>query len=40
MLHGTATIDGVAFVDINYGQRGVAPNRIEHHPVLWFRGGC
>jgi hypothetical protein len=38
-LRGTAKIDGVGFVDIKHGQRGVAPNGIELHPVLRF-GGC
>jgi hypothetical protein len=39
-LHGAVTIDGVGFVDIKHGQRGVAPNGIELHPVLRFSGGC
>jgi hypothetical protein len=33
-LTGTATITGVAFFDVIHGQRGVAPNGIELHPVL------
>lgn len=37
LLTGTATITGVAFVDILHGQRGVAPNGIELHPLLSFR---
>src|SRR3954462_3352206 len=32
-LHGTATIDGVGFFDAIHGQRGIAPNGIELHPV-------
>src|SRR4051812_15503608 len=36
-LHGTATIDGVGFFDAMHGQRGVAPNGIELHPVTRFR---
>jgi hypothetical protein len=36
-LRGSATIDGVGFVDRKHGQRGVAPNGIELHPVLRFR---
>jgi hypothetical protein len=35
-LRGTATITGVAFFDVLHGQRGVAPNGIELHPVLRF----
>jgi hypothetical protein len=35
-LGGTATIKGVGFFDIYHGQRGVAPNEIELHPVLGF----
>jgi hypothetical protein len=35
-LNGTATIDGVGFVDFKHGQRGVAPNAIELHPVTRF----
>lgn len=37
LLTGTATITGVAFFDILHGQRGVAPNGIELHPLLSFR---
>jgi hypothetical protein len=33
-LQGAVTIDGVGFFDILHGQRGVAPNGIELHPVL------
>jgi hypothetical protein len=36
-LRGTATITGVGFVDVKHGQRGIAPNGIEIHPVLRFR---
>jgi hypothetical protein len=37
-LSGTATIEGVGFFDFLHGQRGVAPNGIELHPVLRFTG--
>jgi hypothetical protein len=37
LLSGTATITGVAFFDVIHGQRGVAPNGIELHPVLSFK---
>jgi len=37
LLSGTATITGVAFFDVIHGQRGVAPNAIELHPVLSFK---
>ncbi len=33
-----ATIQGVGFFDFNHGQRGVAPNAVELHPVLSFQG--
>jgi hypothetical protein len=36
-LHGAATIDGVGFFDAIHGQRGIAPNGIELHPVTRFR---
>ncbi len=36
MLKGKATIRGVGFFDFLHGQRGVAPNGIELHPVLRF----
>jgi len=36
LLRGSATITGVAFFDVIHGQRGVAPNGIELHPVLSF----
>jgi hypothetical protein len=40
-LRGSATITGVGFFDVKHGQRGIAPNGIELHPVLRFRsGGC
>ena len=34
---GTATLTGVGFFDRIHGQRGVAPNGIELHPVLGFK---
>jgi hypothetical protein len=37
VLSGTATVSGVVFFDFLHGQRGVAPNGIELHPVLRFR---
>jgi hypothetical protein len=37
LLSGTASITGVAFFDVLHGQRGVAPNGIELHPVIRFR---
>ena len=41
LLGGAATISGVGFFDFQHGQRGVAPNAIELHPVLGFRtAGC
>jgi hypothetical protein len=36
LLGGAATISGVGFFDFQHGQRGVAPNAIELHPVLDF----
>jgi hypothetical protein len=42
-LHGIAKVTGVGFWDIDHGQRGIAPNAIELHPVLKFRmvnGDC
>ncbi|MEX1046983.1 MAG: hypothetical protein WD757_00825 [Actinomycetota bacterium] len=39
-LEGKATITGVGFFDSVHGQRGVAPNGIELHPALRFRGDC
>jgi hypothetical protein len=39
-LRGTASITGVGFFDARHGQRGVAPNGIELHPVLGFSGTC
>jgi hypothetical protein len=38
-LHGTATISGVLFFDFKHGQRGVAPNAVELHPVVGFASG-
>ncbi len=37
-LSGTATISGVGFFDQIHGQKGVAPNGIELHPVVGFTG--
>jgi hypothetical protein len=34
---GTATITGVGFFDKKHGQRGVADNGIELHPLLAFK---
>jgi hypothetical protein len=39
-LSGTARIDGVGFFDFIHGQTGVAPNGIELHPVVAFKGSC
>jgi hypothetical protein len=39
-ISGQATITGVGFFDRIHGQRGVAPNGIELHPVLGFSGTC
>jgi hypothetical protein len=36
-LAGTAEITGVGFFDKRHGQRGVADNGIELHPVLSFK---
>jgi hypothetical protein len=36
VLSGLATVTGVGFFDFWHGQRGVAPNAIELHPVLGF----
>jgi hypothetical protein len=35
-----ATVTGVGFFDFLHGQRGVAPNAIELHPVIRFAGRC
>jgi len=35
-LSGAATVAGVGFFDFDHGQRGVAPNAVELHPVLAF----
>jgi hypothetical protein len=32
------TLRGVGFLDFGHGQTGVAPNAIELHPLLFFRG--
>jgi hypothetical protein len=37
-LSGTATVSGVGFFDQIHGQKGVAPNGIELHPVVSFTG--
>jgi hypothetical protein len=37
LLTGEATVTGVAFFDVIHGQRGVAPNGIELHPLLSFK---
>jgi hypothetical protein len=39
-LKGRVTITGVGFWDEDHGQTGVAPNAIELHPVLSFKGRC
>lgn len=39
-LSGTATVTGIGFFDFLHGQRGVAPNGIELHPVLAFSGAA
>jgi hypothetical protein len=39
-LGGLVTIVGVGFWDEKHGQTGIAPNGIELHPVLRFRGTC
>ena len=39
-LSGSAVITGVGFFDFLHGQRGVAPNGIELHPVIRFEGTC
>jgi hypothetical protein len=36
-LGGLATLEGVGFFDYPHGQRGIAPNAFELHPVLGFR---
>ena len=35
-----ATVTGLGFFDFLHGQRGVAPNAIELHPVTGFAGRC
>ncbi len=35
-ISGTLTLTGVGFFDSIHGQRGVAPNGIELHPVIGF----
>jgi hypothetical protein len=39
-LRGRVTVTGVGFWDEIHGQTGVAPNGIELHPVLNFKGSC
>ncbi len=39
-LTGNVVIRGVGFWDEARGQRGVAPNGLELHPVLSFQGDC
>ncbi len=39
-LRGRVRVTGVGFWDEIHGQTGVAPNGIELHPVLRFRGAC
>jgi len=39
-LAGRIRVRGVGFWDSVHGQRGVAPNGIELHPVLGFSGHC
>ena len=39
-LTGDVVIRGVGFWDEARGQRGVAPNGLELHPVLSFKGSC
>jgi hypothetical protein len=39
-LTGDVVVRGVGFWDEARGQRGVAPNGLELHPVLSFRGSC
>jgi hypothetical protein len=36
IISGLVTVTGVGFFDFWHGQRGVAPNAIELHPVLGF----
>jgi hypothetical protein len=40
LLRGAAMITGVGFFDYRHGQTGVAPNAIELHPVIGFKGAC
>jgi hypothetical protein len=35
-----ATVTGLGFFDFLHGQRGVAPNAIELHPLIGFAGRC
>lgn len=31
------TIDGVAFMDFDHNQTGMAPNELELHPIFYFK---
>jgi hypothetical protein len=37
LVSGTAALTGIGFFDVIHGQRGVAPNGIELHPLLSFK---
>lgn len=37
VMPGIYQIKGVAFFDQKHGQRGMAPNGIELHPILKFK---
>jgi hypothetical protein len=39
-LKGAIVIMGVGFWDEKHGQTGIAPNGVELHPVLSFKGIC
>jgi hypothetical protein len=39
-LQGKVALTGVGFWDEKHGQTGIAPNGIELHPVLNFKGQC
>ena len=39
-LKGSVDVTGVGFWDSVHGQPGVAPNGIELHPALGFKGVC
>lgn len=40
VVHGRGVVTGIGFFDFLHGQRGVAPNGIELHPVTSFQGTC